>query len=97
MGVIADITQRKRLEELLRQSQKMEAVGRLAGGIAHDFNNLLTVIIGRSELALAHLPSGDARRQDLELILGSKVYLGLRVKVLREWQRDPSALHRLGF
>jgi len=68
MGVIADITQRKRLEELLRQSQKMEAVGRLAGGIAHDFNNLLTVIIGRSELALAHLPSGDARRQDLELI-----------------------------
>jgi PAS domain S-box-containing protein len=68
MGVIADITQRKRLEELLRQSQKMEAVGRLAGGIAHDFNNLLTVIIGRSELALFHLPSGDARRQDLELI-----------------------------
>ena len=68
MGVIADITQRKQLEELLRQSQKMEAVGRLAGGIAHDFNNLLTVIIGRSELALSHLPSGDARRQDLELI-----------------------------
>jgi PAS domain S-box-containing protein len=68
MGLIADITQRKQLEELLRQSQKMEAVGRLAGGIAHDFNNLLTVIIGRSELALAHLPSDDARRQDLELI-----------------------------
>jgi PAS domain S-box-containing protein len=68
MGIIADITQRKRLEELLLQSQKMEAVGRLAGGIAHDFNNLLTVIIGRSELALAHLPSDDARRQDLELI-----------------------------
>jgi len=68
MGVIADITQRKRLEELLRQSQKMEAVGRLAGGIAHDFNNLLTVIIGRSELALAPLPSDDTRRQDLELI-----------------------------
>ena len=68
MGILADMTQRKRLEDLLRQSQKMEAVGRLAGGIAHDFNNLLTVIIGRSELALSHLPSDDVRRQDLELI-----------------------------
>jgi PAS domain S-box-containing protein len=68
MGVITDITQRKRLEELLRESQKMEAIGRLAGGIAHDFNNLLMVITGRSELALADLARGDPRRQDLELI-----------------------------
>jgi signal transduction histidine kinase len=68
MGIIADITQRKRLEELLRQAQKMEALGRLAGGIAHDFKNLLTVIMGRSELALSHLASGDLRRHDLGLI-----------------------------
>jgi PAS domain S-box-containing protein len=51
-SIARDITERKRLEEELLQSQKMEAVGRLAGGIAHDFNNILTAILGYSDLMI---------------------------------------------
>jgi PAS domain S-box-containing protein len=68
LAVLVDLTERKQLEEQLRQAVKMEGIGRLAGGIAHDFNNLLTVIGGRSHLLIEQLPAGHAMRRDLLLI-----------------------------
>jgi PAS domain S-box-containing protein len=68
LGVATEITERKRLEEQLLQSQKMEAVGQLAGGVAHDFNNILTAIHGYADLLAADLPPADRRHEDVEEI-----------------------------
>ena len=64
-GTVQDITERKDLEEQLRQAQKMEAVGRLAAGIAHEFNNLLTGIIGYTDLVQVSLPPDSPMAEDL--------------------------------
>ena len=68
VGTVQDITDRRQLEDQLRQAQKMEAIGRLAGGIAHDLNNALTAIAGYAELALAEVAAGHPARTDIEEI-----------------------------
>ena len=68
LGVATEITERKRLEEQLLQSQKMEAVGQLAGGVAHDFNNILTAIVGYTDLLAADFSPNSRELEDLEEI-----------------------------
>ena len=68
LALVQDVTDRKKLEEQLRQSQKMEAIGQLAGGVAHDFNNLLSVVLSYADLILADLESDDVIRGDVEEI-----------------------------
>jgi signal transduction histidine kinase/CheY-like chemotaxis protein len=69
VGIAQDVTERRRLEEELRQAQKMEAVGRLAGGVAHDFNNLLTVIQNYGSFVAAAVPPDSAASADIHEVL----------------------------
>ena len=69
LAVTRDITERKRLEQRLRQAEKMEVLGSLAGGVAHDFNNILVAILGYTELAMDNLAPDSRARRNLEQVL----------------------------
>jgi len=69
--VARDVTDHRKLEEQLRQSQKMEAVGQLAGGVAHDFNNILTAVIGYGNILMMKMAADDPLRSNVEQILSA--------------------------
>jgi two-component system, cell cycle sensor histidine kinase and response regulator CckA len=87
---LQDASARGHLEEQLRQSQKMEALGMLAGGIAHDFNNLLTIISGYSQMIQASLPPGERDRTAIEQVLKACEHAaGLTSQLLAFSRRQP--------
>jgi PAS domain S-box-containing protein len=85
--VVRDISERKKLEEQYRQSQKMEAVGRLAGGIAHDFNNLMQAILGYINLLDRRLPPGDPNHEAVEQIQKSLAHASSLTRQLLAFSR----------
>ena len=88
-----DYTERLRLEAQLLQSQKMDAVGRLAGGIAHDFNNLLTIITSYSELALdSVIPESSAHGRIQEILSAARRAADLTRQLLAFSRKQPQAL-----
>jgi two-component system cell cycle sensor histidine kinase/response regulator CckA len=88
-----DYTERLRLEAQLLQSQKMDAIGRLAGGIAHDFNNLLTIITSYSELALdSVVPESPAQARIQEILSAARRAADLTRQLLAFSRKQPQAL-----
>ena len=97
VGSMVDVTQQRKLEAQLRQSQRLEAVGQLTGGVAHDFNNLLTVILGNSEFLTQRLIGDDTLHPFAEMIFeaakrGAELTNGL-LAFSRRQALDPKAVN----
>ena len=71
LSLVQDITEQKKIEEQLRQAQKMETIGTLAGGIAHDFNNILTAILGYAEIAKLNIPVDSNAIKDIDQVINA--------------------------
>ncbi len=82
-----DITERKKIDEQLRQSQKLEAIGKLAGGVAHDFNNILSAIIGYATLMQMQLADGDPNSRNIEQILHASERAATLIRRLLSFSR----------
>ena len=88
LGVIHDITEQRKIEDRLKQSQKMESIGTLAGGIAHDFNNILFPITGHAELLLEDIPQDSPFRDSINQIYTSAMRAGELVKQILTFSRQ---------
>ena len=87
VGIASDLTERKIIEAQLRQSQKMDAVGKLAGGIAHDFNNILSIINGYSDLALQEIDDSHKLYKKLSQVRNAGEKASILVKQLLAFSR----------
>ena len=87
-GIALDVTEQRQLSEQLSQSQKLEAIGRLAGGVSHDFNNMITAILGYADVLTESLPANDERRADLGEIRKTADRAGMLTKQLLAFSRQ---------
>src|SRR5690606_5577289 len=88
VAIARDLTEQTRLEEQLRQAQKMEAIGTLAAGIAHDFNNVLTGISGFTELSREELPEGHPVRDNLDEVMQASMHAADLVRQILSFARQ---------